>query len=224
MGLQVQANASELAKDRKSDIAYVVGCGPTIDDLDMDKLAGKEIFALNAAISLFTDPKKFRRAHWFFRDGRAGPEIWPHVGRWQNPKFVTTLIGYRRLKDLAGIHKESHIAYLYPRETIRHERSVIEDTLQVLAQAGYRKVFLVGVDHRMRDGQPYAKAFSWKPCHWHNPKKPKPDPDLPLQAFVDGLAGVKDILPTRGFEVINTSPRYPEPLFPYLPFDEAVSI
>ena len=148
---------------------FIVGSGPSLDDLDLASLRGQVVWALNASATLFDDrPGLF----WLLRDRRAIREILPRLAHWKRMRVVTHVKAFSQIET--DTQKPRH-AYVYEERSVVHTRTIAEDALQLARRAGCSDAVLVGVDCKAPPGRPYAKALDWKDCAWYDRKDPVPE-------------------------------------------------
>ena len=190
---------------------FIVGSGPSLDDLDLSILDGQNVWALNASATLFADrPGLF----WLFRDTRTVGQVLPRLKSWRQLRVLTTVRGF---SDLECQTKRSRRAYIYDHQSVVHHRTVAEDALQLARRAGATDAVLVGVDCSAPAGVPYAKALMWKPCAWYDVKKPVAE----SKACASMLKALRDLAPSlHGFPVYSTSRSCDA--FPYIELAHAV--
>jgi hypothetical protein len=188
--------------------------------LDVSELRDKTVFAVNAAITLFTE-KKFKDAWWIFRDRRIVRQIGNRLDRWKRWKVITHKAGHLTLKDVVGHASKNMVVYLYNKDALIHRRTIIEDALQLIHMLGFKQVNMAGIDHAVVDNKPYAKALSWKECFFYDPKKPpESGKSVAMGSMVDAM---EQILPeVKGLKIVNTSPYYPKPIFEHAEFSDLI--
>jgi hypothetical protein len=147
-------------------------------------------------------------------------EVGPHLDKWRNWKVITHTKAKHRLCDTRIIKYKNARFLIYDIDSVVHNRTIIEDALQLIELLGYKECILVGVDHFVRDNKPYSRRFRWKDCYFYNPKIPKEKTSVPIEAMVVAMEKLKPML--KGLRVINTSKLYPRPVFEYRDFEEAV--
>jgi hypothetical protein len=221
MTMQVSTKLVDLANKFTGQKCWLVGSGPSLDILNPSRLGRANIFALNAAITLFANVGRHKNAYWLFRDRRVIREVAPRLKSWRRWRVITHLTAYHSLRDSAGFKRINSMAYTFNKDAFIHKRTVVEDALQILVILGFSEVYLLGIDHRIINNKPYAEALKWKECFFYNPKKPPPSgKSIALQSMVEAM---KDIKPHLGkMKVFNTSPYYPEPVFEHVGFEEAL--
>lgn len=190
---------------------FIVGSGPSLDDLDLSLLDGQCVWALNASATLFQDrPGLF----WLFRDTRTIAQVLPRLKHWQTFRVITHVRG---ISDLECQTKRGRRAYIYDPQGVVHLRTVAEDAIQLARRAGAKDVVLVGVDCSAPPGRPYAAALDWKPCAWYDRKDPVPE----SKACASMLKALKELAPSlRDFPVYSTAATCDA--FPFMEFSRAV--
>lgn len=214
---QVRENIGPLQDTCEGSVAWIVGTGTSLDDIDVGQLEGQFIIALNAAYELFLDRKKYPDAWWLFWDIRAYTELWNRIG----PKVnrVQAFLHKRALESLRSLRCNGRYVE-FSSTAFKSDRTVIETALLIVDFLGFDEAYMAGVDFAVKEHQPYAQSFSWKQCHfWDASKrgtKSKSCRDM-LTAFKKVHARLKKT------KIFHTSPLFPEEgVIPYLSFDEAV--
>lgn len=199
---------------------FIVGSGPSLDDFDLSKIGKEYVFCLNASITLFANSHRHPNAWWVVHDRRAILEIAPKLEDWHRWKIITHNKPWTALKDI-GIRGGVN-ALIYPQHKIIHTRTVAEDAIQIAEYMGFDEAYLVGIDCGVRDNRPYAKALSWKECHFYDPKDP-PANGISKSGISMAIAieNLKKELDPR-FKVYNTSPICRE-IFPHADFNEVIA-
>ena len=222
MTMQVHSDIGVLQANKKfkDKVCWLVGSGPSLDEVDLSKIKDQTIFAVNAAITLFSEAK-FRDAWWIFRDRRIVHQLGKRLDKWGLWRVITHKSGFMTVKDVCGHTGKRMVVYLYNKDAIIHRRTIIEDALQILQLLGFKQVNLVGIDHAVVENRPYAKALSWKECFFYNPKTPPiSGKSIALGSMMDAMEQIK---PSLGkMKVINTSPYYPKPIFEHVEFADLV--
>lgn len=200
---------------------FVVGSGPSLDDVNLASLKGKYILALNAAILKFTSVRSYPDAWWVWYDSRAYREMWERVtSGWNRIQCLTHKKG---MEDMRG-HKGGGRYIEYVKDEFRPERSVVETAILLAQFLGFSEVVLVGIDGMQgRDGEPYAKGLS-KPCHFMQ-QGDQASCRRSSESMVQALDRLNERMAERGRvpRIIQTSELYPRrDQFEFLPFDEAV--
>ena len=207
----------------KGQSCWIVGCGPSLDDVDLNLIRDKNVFALNASITAFATKAKIPGIWWFYRDRRLGPEVEPYLmaAGWNPWRVITPDKSITYLLDRMRKQPKSLLVRTYDEGSVIHQRSVVEDALQIAHRMGFGRSILLGVDHAIRDGEPYSKKFRWKECYWMDRRKP-PEKAVALDSMSRGLEA---LLPKLiGMEVITTSNLYPRQIMPYRPYVECVTL
>jgi hypothetical protein len=153
----------------KGKRVFIVGSGPSLDEIELSRLQNSIVFALNASATLF-DLSAADRVHWFARDRRIGPEC---LARLLGPHTLRMVAGIRAWEQVTDTARRQNLSGLvYDERHVVHERTVAEDALQIAKRLGAAEAVLVGVDCHAPPGQPYAKALDWKEPHWYDRKNP----------------------------------------------------
>lgn len=226
MTMLVESNLNEIRGAFSEKRVWIIGSGPSLDLFDLTKIPNTDtILALNAAITLFTDVRKYPNAWWVYRDIRVAHEVVEKLVKSQLPwrawKIITHIRGWMALKDKNYWKRFSHRVHLFNINSFIHEKTVAEDALQIALVMGFKQAILVGVDCAVHDNRPYAKSLMWKECHFYNIQKPATE-SAACKTMARALESLKPKL-SGHIEVLNTSP-YCSPIFPKVVYDEAVKI
>jgi hypothetical protein len=202
---------------------WVVGSGPSLDGLDLSRLGDENVIALNAAITLFQDRRRHPNTWWMIRDARAYDEVYPRLGKLRFLKLIVSQKGYKRFKE-SGIWKQlSGQAFVFDVARYIHRRTVAEDAIQIAAYMGFEEVNLLGIDCAIRDNQHYAKALSWKDCHFHDERADVVVGVRPVQAMVDALAALPKDLGELLPKVYQASPLFPAGTYEHRSFENGLA-
>lgn len=213
---QTRENLGPWKGKLKGKKLWIVGSGPSLDDVDVGLLAGRHIFALNGAIQLFVDRKRYPDAWWLFWDLRAFNQIWPHI---EEDWGVIRAIVHKRAMENTRHLRCSGRFIAYVREAFPTQRTVIETALLIGDYMGYDEIYLAGVDFAAKIGQAYHKPLEWKPCHFWDRKG---DPAR-CGSFRTMLKAIQEVLKKLKTPVFQTSPIFPDKkLMPYVDFEEAI--
>jgi hypothetical protein len=220
MTMRVVSKFSELSSTFKDKYVWVVGCGPSVDKVNLDLMREHPIVALNAAVTLF-DPPIFRNSFWFYRDLRVVSECLPRIRDRRKFKIITHVRAYHNFADAIQAKHKDIRAFLFNRDAVVHRRTVVEDALQILKAVGAKGAYLLGIDHRVENNEPYAKYFKWKECHFYNPKKPPADgKSVAMESMIKAM---RELIPTLAPMQLRTCTiDYAGGLISYLAFESAV--
>jgi len=222
MAKQMSTDISVLKAEKRflGQKVILVGAGASLDKLDLTKIGNCPIIAVNAAITLFTNNRIFKNPWWLFRDTRICFEMGQRLKDWPHWRVITHTRGHHEINDAMGAKRHSMSIYIFAKDNFEHKRTIITDALQILEYFGVSEVYLVGIDHCIVDHQPYAQKLMWKECHFYDVNTKKPNVgNRPIQEMVDAMKAMKSIL--KKIKVFNTSEIYPEPVFEYVPYEEA---
>lgn len=217
MSLFVESQLLKLKGAFEGDRCFIVGSGPSLDVFDLRKLQGEHVLALNSSITLFA---KHKPLWWIFRDTRVVYEV---EERWPKLDALRVVAGEKastRFKNRIPVARmpRSTVLHAYRPEEFVHQRTIVEDAIQIAEYAGFAEAYLVGIDHALsKDGEPYAKALAWKDCYFYDVKRPKAK-SLGLESMVRAMQDLKVHL--KRIKVFNCSPFYPREVFPRADFDE----
>lgn len=218
MTMMTQGSLELLRGKFKGQRVWIVGSGPSVDDVDLKRLRGEHIIALNASIVLFANSALYPNTHWLYRDLRAFRETFPKLveAKWRCWKLITHDRGFYCMKDTNIWKRHSVAAHLYALSGLVHQRTISEDALQIANYLEFAEAYLLGVDCAVRDGRYYCKALDgWKESHCWNKAKPVPEPKF-AKAMGDALEALKPKLTLKVFNVSS----FARPIFEYRDFND----
>lgn len=202
---------------------WIVGSGPSLDVLPWKNIPKEDyVFCLNASITLFMDIGRFPNAWWFYRDRRICREIGTRLNPWRRFKIFTTRKGFLQARDCRLLHMKNVQAVIYEDKALIHERTVVEDALQLIRDMGFSECTLVGIDHCVVNGVPYAKDLMWKDCHFYSNKGNEQPEFQPIEAMIKSMENIKPKL--GDLRVFNASPYYPREVFPARSIEESCKL
>ena len=204
-------------KDKfRKNKCWICGTGPSLDDVDLSLLGDRRIFALNAAITLFSNHKHFKDVWWVFWDLRAYHESWNRTGRLM--KIIRAFVHKRALEVTRSLRISGHYVE-YEGNIFKPKRTVLETALRVVDYLGFEEVYMVGIDFAVRPMQPYATELMWKNCFFWDFKTQKE-----CKSVVEMLEAMRAFKPElNNVKVFQTSPLFPDTeLFPYIPYEDAL--
>lgn len=170
--MQIERPILGPSRDFAGRRVFIVGSGPSLDDLDLSRLNQSIVFALNASVTLF-DLAEAGGLFWFVRDRRAVVEC---ASRLLGPHTLRVIAGKRSWEQVLDFARRQRLSGLvYDERSVVHERTVAEDALQIARRLGAAEAVLVGVDCHAPAGRPYAAALGWKEPHWYRRDDPPKD-------------------------------------------------
>jgi len=201
---------------------YIVGTGPTMDDVNLSKLRGQYIMALNGAVLKFTNLRSYPDAWWVWYDARAYRELWSRVkDQWRRIQCIIHKKGMEDMRSHLGAGR--YVEYV--KDNFRASRTVAETAILLCQFLGFSEVVLVGIDGmQARDGIPYASGFEWKHCRFMTAGQQESCQKSSAQ-MVQAFEDLKEKLADRGRvpRIIQTSVAYPvRDQFEFVPFDKIV--
>lgn len=199
---------------------WIVGAGPSLDDVDLGALKGEYIFALNSAGIFFGDRRKFPNAWWVWWDLRAYREIWPHM-----QKDHVQAIVHKRGNEMMRSHKGSGRFIYYKGESLfKPVRTVLETALLIGEFLGFDRANLVGVDGMVaRDGKPYCSMVNeWKRCHFMDTAR-RSSWQMSARAFGHAMHDLIVSGRIKHMCIYQTSPIYPRDDFKKCTMADALS-
>ncbi len=217
MTAQMRERIGPLQDSCKGLTLWVVGAGTSLDDVPLEVLRDRYVFALNSAITYFTEVDKFPDAWWIWFDTRCYREIWPQIKEWKRVQAILHKQAMEQMRSLLGSGRYVE----YDKETFRGKRSVVETALKLGDFLGFKDAMLVGVDGLVANdkGRPYAlRINNWKKCYFQDPGNPRGA----RRSIRDFHAAMDNLMPLPRMKVYQTSPLYKGEQFERLTFDEAV--
>lgn len=204
MTAQLRENIGPMQGNMVGRRLWIVGSGPTVDDVDVRRLGKNYIVALNWAIMLFAG-KPHPNAWWMWWDQRTRREVWPQLAPvWGKPKIIIHKKGMEEMRSHKGAGR--YVCYgSVP--AFRPKRSVVETALITSDFLGFSETVLVGVDGfaTRDDNRPYCRQLNDKDCHFMNRNKPGSWKNS-SQQFVDAI----NQMPKLGTRIIQTSDLCPD--------------
>lgn len=185
---------------------WIIGAGPTLDDVPIKTFEGEYVFALNAAATLFKNFRKFPDAWWLWWDQRTYREVWPKLNDWQR---VQTIVHKKGMEMLRAHRGSGRFLSYGTGDQFKPKRTVAETALLIADFLGFDEAVLVGVDglSAKENNEPYCKAINpWKDCHFMKRDKPRSWKNS-AQQFDTAM---ENVLPRIvRMRVIQTSSLYP---------------
>jgi hypothetical protein len=169
---------------------FVIGGGPSLDDLDLEPLRDRATIAVNSAGPLLAPWALlfFRDLRWFF-DHRKIVETWPgHV--------ITTNTAAKRQADRLRLVRTTHFGEFPPADSglLRHGRTSGHIAVALAVAMRARRIVLLGFDCRMVDGR----------SHFHD--EYKGHEMLYSADFLPAWKGWGAAAQKAGVEIINATP------------------
>ena len=219
MTKQITSPIAHVENKMGGEDVWIVGSGPSLDDIDERKLQGKYIYALNWSYKLFLDYEKYPDAWWLYCDKRAYYQVKDYL---QNNK-VQVIVEKRNMEQMRSLRQFVHWVW-YPRNTFSQERSIAETALQMADFCGFDRAFLVGIDgFRIKPGQPYTRKIQRNKCYFMKPEVPGSERKS-SRDFVEKINSVAKRL--KKLKVFICSDLYPideSPMFKKISFEEALN-
>lgn len=150
-------------RDRHAgESCFIVGNGPSLNAMDLDRLRGRTVFGLNKIFLIFNRFAEFRPSYHVAVNPLVIEQSEEGIRSLDCPSFLDYQAGYPRF---AGCR---HVNYLYtggnlgfnPEITtmIPQGFTVTYVALQLAFFMGFKTVYLIGVDHNFRtEGDPNQK-------------------------------------------------------------------
>lgn len=194
---------------------YILGGGPSLAQVDVRRLMGRNVIAINMA---------YRLAPWFPVIYLADPKLFL---RWQSelsgyPGTVLTTAGpLRGRRDVLALrHDHKRFGLSTKQEEVYWNRSSGACAIDIAAHLGARRVILFGYDMRRVDGR----------SNWHDYYQTDNDDTYAL--FRQPFAKIAADLRVQGIECINATPGSALTCFPIVepgdvlpaPMQTAVSV
>lgn len=196
----------------RGETAYIVGGGPSVTALDMERLRGRRVIAINSSyqVAPFADYVIFADARWWDEHrpqlgGFAGRVVGVSAGA--RDAAPHRLLRLKRSKPEAGLSTRP--------DTVPVRRTTTTAAMGMAAHLGASRIALIGIDQRRGpDGA----------CHHHAPHKWKNRPgDTTWDAQMEDLRLLAAPLAARGIEVVNCSAVSRIDWWPKLSLDEVLA-
>lgn len=225
---------------------FLVSNGPSLNTFDLAKLgsAGAVSIGINNGPKVFRpnlytcgdQPCRFIKSIWL------DPQIMKIVPMssfnaelWDNEKWELLKDGHggivrvRDCPNVVGIHRND----LFTHETWLHEdsfgwgnsgdnggcRTVFLLALKIMYAIGVRKLFIVGADMHMEEGESKGYAFEQVRCKGAAKMNNKAYAKINKRCEM-----LKPFFDKAGFQVYNCTPKSGLVAFPYMPFEDAVRL
>ncbi len=141
--------------------AWILGSGPSLDDMVDEPGHNVDCFALNLTVLM----RKWKRCSWISRDGRALKQCRDKIRKDGNKQQINLLFtdfaGTIRAYDL-GFKQDELFQVFDTRKLFYTTETVLVYALQVVDYLGYDEIILSGVDLCDPGGKTYAKEIDWK--------------------------------------------------------------
>ncbi len=187
---------------------YIIGGGPSINDVDPGILRGKRIIVTNNAYQLFPFAEFcfFFDFDWFeqHRKGLAqftGIKV-SIAAKAKNVPWVRSMI-------------RGSITTLAPIEAtgvLNHGVNSGHAAVNLAVHFGVSRIVLVGFDMRLVDGE----------HNYHNQHGKRMLDNIYTESFIPNFKSLVDPLKERKVEIVNTTPKSSLTFFPFLPLKECI--
>lgn len=177
---------------------YVLGGGPSLKDVDLERIKGERVIATNNA---------YRIAPWadflYFMDCRWWEQHKSEI-RYFSGMIVTTC---QRCQDIPGIkylkrgHRKRHDER--PDHLFRGNNSGV-GACSLAIKLGAKKIILLGFDMKMVGGQ----------HNWHNDHNKSTPNKIYQEQFMKMFEYLSMCAPEYGVEIVNATPGSALPFFP----------
>jgi hypothetical protein len=183
---------------------YVVGGGPSIADLDVEKLRHKNIIVTNNAYQLVPWAQ-----YLYFMD--AGPNTFYDIHKDKLHTFKGQIV--TTAHQLSG-HKEfiylPQGKYSLEMDSMHRGSNSGQGAIQLAAKLGAKEIILLGFDMRKVDGK----------NNYHNEHKQRVRDNLYETDHIPKTETLKPFLDSHGIKVINCTPNSALKCFPIEPLEE----
>lgn len=197
---------------------FVVGTGSSLDDINLKRLKGQYIFALNGAATFFKNVSLYPDAWWLWWDMRSYREAYSLLKDWRR---VQTLTHKKGLEEMRGHRGAARFVCFMNRQQFEPRRTIVETAILLADFFGFNETILVGVDGFVtQNGKAYCDSIAtWKKCFFCNPEK-KGSHQKSTNQF---LSAMDQLMPRiKKTKVLTTSKLYPGDHFEFTSFEEAV--
>lgn len=205
---------SDAAWHTPRETAWILGSGPSLDDADLDALAGQDVYAVNAA-AVYAYNSKCRAASWWCCNNNNAIE--------QSADLVPApwrMIVLERCRDVIGRYADrvAEVVYYTKAENFP-KHTTAESAIHTAAKLGYRTAVLVGVDCDPTTPAPYAERAMHQNCIYADTAKRVEY----LTRFVSAIEACAIQYADR-MRVVSVSPVFPAQVIPRVPWGEALRL
>jgi hypothetical protein len=209
----------KLKGSEKRPFCWVVGSGTSLDNIDITKIHGDPIFALNAAVilCLSANPLNNINTNWVFSNKRPWKENKDRLI--EKPYRIYTRI--ENVGTTKGLG-ESGIPVVGLDESLGEgasKHTVATRAVRIARHLGYRNVFLLGIDCAPNEeGEVYAKPLRYA-FALYGPKEKQP---TYFNNFIKDWKILKGEITDMG--IYTCSPLLDKSLFKYISFETALEL
>lgn len=185
---------------------YILGGGLSLNTVDIDRLRGQRIIAVNNAFKKapFADVCYFKDFHWFQQEGN-GDNLQNFGG--------LTVTSCNRFRQSSWVYVlktgDRNVVELRP-ERICHSSNAGCEATNLGIKFGGTKIILLGFDMQEIDGK----------ANFHDEHDRKVSPHIYEHQFIPSFKAVKKHIENRNIEVINATPGSALTLFPIVEPEE----
>jgi len=172
--------------------AFLLGNGPSLNDVNLSHLSRETTFGCNDIQLLF---EQFRPTYWVMEDMLYIKPYLSDINYYTGEKLI--YVGARKLT-----HKG--------RGTVRYYKhrlwgSIMVSMIKIACDMGFSELYLIGVDHTLakKTSQDEGKHFSPKYCM----KKTEIKSTRRLNKVMEGYKWAKDYTEGKGCKVFNATPK-----------------
>lgn len=191
----------------KGSTVYILGGGPSLASVDIERLRGRRVIALNNA---------YRLANWFpmmyFHDC-----IWwswhaKELASWPGVR-VTSCVECQNVPWIRFLHHGNRATLDIRPQYLSRGSNAGFAGMSLAEKLGAQRIILLGYDMRVVAGQ----------HNWHKDHQRVVNATIYQSEFIDPFIAVAPLLKVRGIEVINATPgsaltafpiRTPEEVYP----------
>jgi len=218
---------------RRGPRCFLLGCGPSLNRLDLTKLRGESVMACNGAFLLegFQTEYYITVSHYFYKGSAEAIKrmacrrrFLPHYLReldsdaptsWLNTAEEDEYASFSNLKPYAFSHDPAQRIYL--------GGTVIFPALQILNFLGFEEVVLLGVDHdygpEQRRGEAYFVASDRLQAHFQPDYYQSPtNVHIDFPAMERAYALAKEAFEKSKRRILNASPGTKLETFPVVDY------
>lgn len=179
---------------------FIIGGGPSLIGFDWSNLDGKFCIAINRAyevlpnaqIVYFTDDDYYQRHR---------KEMLKHTGK----KFRGRLAKHRVIKDSEVLElqlQRQPFGWSDQFGELHHGSNSSYACIQVAAQLGFKKIYLLGVDMKHQGRYDRKKKNNKGVTHWHNGHR-RTDPASAYKMMIGHYKKLAPEAKKRGIEIVN---------------------
>lgn len=185
---------------------YILGGGPSLNSIDIDRLRGERVIAVNNAFKLapFADICYFKDFHWFQQEGN-GDNLQEFGGLTVTSCSKFRLSSWVRFLQMG----DRNVVELRP-ERICHGSNAGFESVNLAIKLEPDRVVLLGFDMQEINGR----------SNYHDEHNRKVPPHIYEHQFIPSFKAIKNHIENRNIEIINATPGSALTIFPIVEPEE----